>query len=1214
MAKQEDTIRQLRTEFENQWSDLFPSSPTPPIRALSSLRFHGDDEGNTHGGVPFDEWMSSGAIEQLGNSLRVTEEKISQLTDQLSRKTCLRDFLLRLLECLGDSGEGRGSRPLPVNNLPTSQAVLDPTCVKTLSQQGSTNGGSTLFANEERQGSSCKRSESKPLVPRRNFSISSEKGSETRKQTTVLPRGRPSLTEGFDSGVTSKSVQGKCTLTATTASLSCHGQQSTASGTAGTDDTLHQNGSATQCVVATQEKQHSGKQTCDGAVTRIDSSSRPKAALRDNTPHNHNGSEKQSDGTLYENCQGRKWRQCSSNHGSVGTIDYSTRNQVGGETTREDHNNAVGLPIAQQGPSTAHSAKSSQGATVISVNGTQSQPTSHLFGSSANATGEHWAQTSEGSAQTDISFGVREQWVVSSTDEDRNSPSSTMFWNKKKSSGKRTQEEVRERDNSGVLGRYSDTPDLPAPPPLSATPFRSSIERLSSNSPRNVQYLKLTDGFNIAFGTGETPPPLPQKQNKPRPQQQPPKNETAVEEYYETYDNNTAKRAAQKSGGAPPFVSAGSAKVSDDDKPEQVSHGSEAGRYENVSHNSGSASGIRNPVSNVTPSVSPSGTPLTPSAPPMSEEDGGHVSVSRSSSDGNSHAGSVRAAPLEASNSLKSSPKPQPHPRRKQLPPLPAKQKPSSVFYVENTTTSVSPATGGGVVVVQAAARERKRDDVDAEGRTWGRRGDGDDHHTKWEQDRREGSSSVDTEISSPQSVESGRVSSIRTGALPHAGHTRPQGDTRAERVQSNEPSLNTNSPTRVDQFVVSTSVKTRDDQEPNKAATVLQSVVEVDESTTGSTAERSSRAFPTQHTTLSARSAREEDQNEKPELAVAAGRQNIQSRTRQDRTETEGLSYHGTDPSSANDRGGRDLCGTNVIGGGEINQYSGSAASGAGSSGTTASGANASATDHDSDSANSADMLRFHRRTLSSGSAKRDAVEQSAVYRKTEDTRATPKPAFRHSAELPPGTMQPIHEDRLKGDGRGEVEATPPPTPQPDYDDHHELSSTDTGEEAHTHPKYQETDLDSDTTVSFAMLRTKNSPPAPPPKPQKKPKVNVYENWTINRAITQDFDLYEEDDSDDTSPACTLERGSTKGSKDSGLCLDVQGNHSVVADLAGDAAAAAVIAVGKGFGERVKDAARISSIEELNRMHDEEDYANVSHHHRQNCEDSPDQEDNVCE
>ena len=138
----------------------------------------------------------------------------------------------------------------------------------------------------------------------------------------------------------------------------------------------------------------------------------------------------------------------------------------------------------------ASSPQRGRGDTAITPNDTEA----HL------STGKHFHATAEEEiaraaesvtcgTQTEISFSLKEQWVISSTDADN---TATMFWNRKKSNAKRPESgETRDRDNSGILGRYSDTPaDLPtAPPPL----------RSDSGSARNVQYLKLTEGFNLSL-------------------------------------------------------------------------------------------------------------------------------------------------------------------------------------------------------------------------------------------------------------------------------------------------------------------------------------------------------------------------------------------------------------------------------------------------------------------------------------------------------------------------------------------------------------------------------------------------------------------------------------------------------------------------------------------------------------------------------------------
>ena len=1276
MAEREGTIRQLRADFVSEWRQLFPNSPAPPIRALGSLRFDNDDEaGPTPSGVSFDEWLSSGAVTQLGNSLRCTEEKISQLKEQLSRKTYLRNFLLRLLECLDDSGEVQRSRPAPVNDS-TYSPSLDPLDPSLFSERGENNEKGVTGEGEQRPNFG----RTKSNVVDRNYTPRGDPESGTTKtseQTTILPR----LLTAADLPLTSKSGYGEC-------SGSCQPSTTTRCIVEVTQNTVHGQAPTQRVPLPPPPQQHSQekvKHTFSDPATSVSvvkfveqdkgssstSSSRPVRQLQ-----------RQSE--VDEKCTERKFRAC--NRANSGTDDSDTRNHdtaappppvtlVTRPPPRRERNTNPTQPQRH-----ASSPQRGRDDTAITPNDTEA----HLgTGKNFHATAEEKivraAESVTCGTQTEISFSLKEQWVISSTDADN---TATMFWNRKKSNAKRPESgETRDRDNSGILGRYSDTPaDLPtAPPPL----------RSDSGSARNVQYLKLTDGFNIVLGadTGGSAP-------KPAPSSQPPQHHhhhqqqqqrhggqgphqirqqdrisdrdeisEEEEEEEEVYDNNTAKRTAAASEGVSgESVSAASNKPQVepglDEKYENVSYGDAAaaagggggleGGGATATTTATAANTRRNPVTNVK-STSPSQSPPTK---PRS-----HAPVSRVSSDTTG----FRSASAEANSPPKPSAKPQPHPRKK-LPALPpTEQKPSSVFYVQ----TVTPENPSLVTGPNNTAGGGKRGSVGDGELEEGEKGEARVTEEEQEVEERRGDPRVDAGEKGAR-IESGRgggSASVSAAPLRHEAHTRQGRDTRADRrAQSALPGAQCLSPHSppVEGFVPTTSTqpasttkKGSDDPEPNKATTSATTFHSPAVAIVVASAAASASSFSpasqhrTEPDTRRALSSFHPTAEEKLNSEPTEKTDSAPSRAARDNTD------RGDNSSHASQLGVRELCEASVTGALEISQRlrafadsandSGSSSSVSGSGGgdsatTTAATATAAAAQAESLSDQPADnnMLRFNRRTLCT-TAGSDLGELPAVYRKTEDTPSV----FRGSETQRPQssplehTMLPRHEgkagtkeggDGEEGGGGGE-EATTPTGPQPDS---HPTAGVDADADAggtDGQPRtYHETDLDSEA-CTLMLRERKPPPPQPPPKPRKKAKESTYENWTINRAVTQfvdsnssssdeddDNDDNDDNDSDSTSPGCTLDRASStnKGSKDSGLCLDVQPPQAsgVVKILVGGAAR------GLFGGDRFEDE-RISSIEELHRMHDEEDYADYADLKQQARKDSAaaaEQDDNLCE
>ncbi|KAL8574331.1 hypothetical protein ACOMHN_015862 [Nucella lapillus] len=156
-------------------------------------------------------------------------------------------------------------------------------------------------------------------------------------------------------------------------------------------------------------------------------------------------------------------------------------------------------------------------------------------------------------------------------------------------------------------------------------------------------------------------------------------------------------------------------------------------------------------------------------------------------------------------------------------------------------------------------------------------------------------------------------------------------------------------------------------------------------------------------------------------------------------------------------------------------------------------------------------DMFRLTRHTLSSNG---EPNEQPAVYRKLKDNEKA------ETTEDPSSALEAVHN---------RDPSTKPHHPTPDPHPHQTLSP---------HPP----------------LPSHSPRPATRPTPRKRSSPQVYENWTINQAVTQTVDSIDDDDcdeadevdSDSISPGSTLDRHSVRGSKDSSG-LHVKEQHSIV-------------------------------------------------------------------
>ncbi|XP_076453329.1 uncharacterized protein LOC143288590 [Babylonia areolata] len=188
------------------------------------------------------------------------------------------------------------------------------------------------------------------------------------------------------------------------------------------------------------------------------------------------------------------------------------------------------------------------------------------------------------------------------------------------------------------------------------------------------------------------------------------------------------------------------------------------------------------------------------------------------------------------------------------------------------------------------------------------------------------------------------------------------------------------------------------------------------------------------------------------------------------------------------------------------------------------------------------ADMFRLNRHAPHTKNT--PGEQPAAVYRKLGDEEKTE--ATQHHRNPADQEHPEATDDQKTATDAAEIPAS--------------QSLLDTRQAPPTHSPQQHSQLKTEPTEQ--PHPPDHSPPLPHPKPHwtalpnpvKKLPARVYENWTINQAVTQkhahlDVDD-DDDDSENLSPGSSLGRQSAQGSRDSGLCVDV---HSTAVVAAGE-------------------------------------------------------------
>ncbi|XP_076434762.1 uncharacterized protein LOC143274737 [Babylonia areolata] len=769
----EETIRQLRKQFDTEWAHLFPLTPAPPIRALSSLREEGAGDQKQQQqppppGLPFDEWLSSGAVELLANTLASTGQKISQLQDQLARKSYLYEFLRKLIECV-DEKQTVPPLPVPVT-LATSSALDLNVTPNRQGRSGESGSVQPRFTSSSRDGGPHSR----------NLEVKNNQETKTQQQQQNSGTGVVNFGKNCDGAGVKEFLPHKSSRVTTTpqqatsfttgTSETVKKQTTFSPGTTVTSQSLRTGQCGRQGTWGLGEEEEEGKKVCTCATSLTRGLTQTPRQCVVHPPHKP--TQKDSSGRKYKKCTttGEVDRDkhvsvvCVGSGGGVVTEEGNSQ-QGGSSTTTSSSSSSSGSGSSSIGSSDS-SVKThptallkqrgkTPAAAILSheffsqQRGAQSLPRRLEPGSKQHTTAALQVTPSLTCAtQTDISFNVKEHWVVSSNQD------GDMFWNRKKPSsgsakrGGSDDASGRDRDNSGIFGRHSDVPDLPLPPPRTSSPLQ-------------VNYLKLTDGFNIVLdGDGR------EKKGGRDDNDNDGDDDDVNSGEEDTYDNNTIRNSPRKGGGREEEEEEGGRTA--DSSGGQVASRSHSGRAV------GGGRGVGfDPVRHVSPTTSPaaasssSSLSSSPSSSSVPKEP-----VSRARSDTTGVRPSPSTSPSAGQRYSPPSPsrrsKPLPVPRKKPVPPppVPSKQKPRSVFYVDcETADPVSPLT--------AAQRGKE------EGRS----------------------------TSSPQDREKGNLADTtsRRGPFdgsPRAVHTPPKIDARARKAQPDSDSYLTPVSARVGQFV----------------------------------------------------------------------------------------------------------------------------------------------------------------------------------------------------------------------------------------------------------------------------------------------------------------------------------------------------------------------------------------------------------------------------